>query len=317
MLGEALVDLTADDRPQVPGGLAMTARAGGSPANVAIGLARLGVHTSFAGRISGDPLGTFLRAQLERSDVDLALAIDASEPTTVAIVGLDEAGAAAYTFYLDGTADWQWVPAELPANVAGAAVHTGSLAIALEPGAQVLADWIATQRARDVFISLDPNVRPALVLERPGYRPRLEALIAQAQLVKASDDDLQALEPGVDPLETATAWAQRGPDLVVVTHGAAGSTAIVAGREPVRCEAAAVRVVDTVGAGDAFAAGLIAFLAEAAGLRPGACAQLDREALTRALRFAGLVAAITCTRRGADPPRRAELAAAAALDRPN
>jgi len=111
----------------------MTARAGGSPANVAIGLARLGVHTSFAGRISGDPLGTFLRAQLERSDVDLALAIDASEPTTVAIVGLDEAGAAAYTFYLDGTADWQWVPAELPANVAGAAVHTGSLAIALEP----------------------------------------------------------------------------------------------------------------------------------------------------------------------------------------
>jgi fructokinase len=314
-LGEALVDLTLDDRPQAAGELAITARAGGSPANVAVGLARLGVRTSFAGRISGDPFGTFLRAQLERSGVDLALAVDAPQPTTVAMVGLDAAGAAAYAFYVDGTADWQWQPAELPANAAGAAVHTGSLAIGLEPGAQVLADWIATQCARDVFVSLDPNVRPALVLDRPHYRPRLDALVAQAQLVKVSDEDLQALEPGVDPLETAAAWAQRGPDLVVVTHGAAGSTALVAGREPVRCEAPVVRVVDTVGAGDAFTAALIAFLAETAGLRPGACAQLDRAALAEALRFAGLVAAITCTRRGADPPRRAELRGSA-LGRP-
>lgn len=311
MLGEALVDLSLDDPVGAANGLAMTARAGGSPANVAVGLARLGVCTRFAGRISADLLGTFLRAHLERSGVDLTLAVDAPEPTTVAIVGLDEAGTAAYSFYVEGTADWQWEAGELPANEAGAAIHTGSLAIALEPGAQVLAGWIARQRARDAFVSLDPNVRPTLMLDLPGYRTRLHALVAQAQLVKVSDEDLRALEPGVDPLQTATEWAQRGPDLVVLTHGAGGSTAIVAGREPVRCEALAVHLVDTVGAGDAFAAGLIAFLAENDSLRRGACALLDRAALTEALRFAGLVAAITCTRRGADPPWRAELGASA------
>lgn len=305
--GEALVDLSVDDRAPAGQGLAMRARAGGSPANVAVGLARLGVPARFAARISGDLLGGFLRAHLERSGVDLTLTIDAPEPTTAAIVGLDAAGAATYSFYVDGTADWQWAAAELPVNEAGAAIHTGSLAIALDPGAQVLADWIATQRARDVFVSLDPNVRPALVLDLPGYRARLDALISQAQLVKVSDEDLRALEPDADPLETATGWAQRGPDLVVLTHGAGGSTALVAGREAVHCDALAVSVVDTVGAGDAFAAGLIAFLAERDSLRTGACALLDRTALTEGLRFAGLVAAITCTRAGADPPRRAEL----------
>ncbi len=285
----------------------MTARAGGSPANVAVGLARLGVAARFAGRLSGDLLGAFLRAHLERSGVDLTLTIAAHEPTTAAIVGLDAAGAATYSFYVAGTADWQWAAGELPANEAGAAIHTGSLAIALEPGAQVLGDWIAAQRARDVFVSLDPNVRPALVLDLPGYRARLDALISQAQLVKVSDEDLRALDPHADPLETASAWARRGPDLVVLTHGAGGSTALVAGREAVHCDAPAVSVVDTVGAGDAFTAGLVAYLAERDSLRTGACALLGRASLKEALRFAGAVAAITCTRAGADPPWRAEL----------
>jgi fructokinase len=311
VLGEALVDLCVDDRAPAPNGLAMTARAGGSPANVAVGLARLGVSSRFAGRISGDLLGTFLRTHLERSGVDLTLAVDARQPTTVAIVGLDEGGTAAYAFYVEKTADWQWEPTELPANEMGAAIHIGSLAIGLQPGAQVLADWTCAQRKRGVFVSLDPNVRPAVVLERPGYRERLDLLVTQAQLVKVSDEDLRALEPGVDPLDMAREWARRGPELIVLTHGAGGSTALRAGQEPLHCDALAVHVVDTVGAGDAFAAGLIAFLAEAGGLRPGTCAQLDRPALTEALRFAGLVAAITCTRRGADPPYRAELGASA------
>ena len=175
VLGEALVDLTVGAREEPGGGLAMTARAGGSPANVAVGLARLGIPTRFAGRISRDGLGPFLRAHLEQSGVDVKLCVDAPQPATVAIVGVDDTGTAAYSFYVEGTADWQWERWELPTNDAGAAIHTGSLAIALEPGAQIVAAWIAEQSARgDAFISLDPNVRPALVLELPGYRERLD-----------------------------------------------------------------------------------------------------------------------------------------------
>lgn len=306
--GEALVDLSVAARSEAANGLAMTARAGGSPANVAVGLARLGVATSFAGRISNDPLGGFLRAHLERSCVDLTLCIDAPEPATIAIVGLDEAGAAAYSFHVAGTADWQWSSDELPVNEAGRAIHTGSLAIALEPGAQVLADWIATQRANDVFISLDPNVRRALLTDPPAYRRRLDALVAHSQLVKVSDEDLAALEPGVEPLELARAWAKRGPALVVVTHGAGGSTALTAAGEQVHCKAAPALLVDTVGAGDAFTAGLLTFLSEHDALTAGAVAVLERAAIDDALRFASLVAAVTCGRAGADPPWRSELA---------
>ena len=305
--GEALVDLSAAERAGGSSSLAMTARAGGSPANVAVGLARLGIPTSFAGRLSRDPLGVFLREQLARSGVDLALCVEAPQPTTVALVGLDAAGTAAYSFYVEGTADWQWTPAELPGPQAGVAIHTGSLAIALEPGADVLAGWIAEQRAGGAFISLDPNVRPALVLGRTGYRSRLDALIAVANLVKVSDEDLDALEPGVAPLATARSWAQRGPELVVVTHGAGGSTFVSADGTAVHCEATEVSVVDTVGAGDAFTAGLLAFLADRGWLRAGVAAMLDSDALMQALRFAGRVAALTCERAGADPPTRAEL----------
>jgi len=311
VVGEALVDVTLAGAPSAQGALAMTARAGGSPANVAVGLARLGVAASFAGRISRDPLGAFLRGQLARSGVDTALCVDAPEPATVAIVGVDDAGGAAYSFHVEGTADWQWQPAELPANESGAAVHTGSLAIALEPGASVIADWVARQRAGgEVLVSLDPNVRPALVLDLPGYRRRLEGLVAQAHLVKVSDEDLAALEPSAEPLELARAWAALGPELVVVTHGAGGSTALRPGGEAVHCDAVAVAVLDTIGAGDAFTAGLLAFLAGRGALRVGVGEVLDSAALLDALAFAGRVAAITCTRAGADPPWRAELDAA-------
>ena len=308
VLGEALVDLTVGAGEEPGGGLAMTARAGGSPANVAVGLARLGIPTRFAGRISRDGLGPFLRAHLDQSGVDVGLCVDAPQPATVAIVGVDDTGTAAYSFYFEGTADWQWERWELPANDAGAAIHTGSLAIALEPGAQIVAAWIAEQRSRgDVFISLDPNVRPALVLELPGYRERLEALIAQAHLVKVSDDDLRALDPGVEPLATATAWAQRGPELVVVTHAADGATALAAGAEPVHSPGIPVNTLDTIGAGDAFTSGLLAFLSEHDSLRAGAAGALGPLVLAEGLRFASAVAALTCTRAGADPPWRVEL----------
>jgi fructokinase len=308
VVGEALVDIAGGAPEEAGGGLAMTAHAGGSPANVAVGLARLGIPTQFAGRISRLGLGPFLRTHLEASGVDIGLCVQAPQPATVAIVGVDDAGMAVYSFYVEGTADWQWERAELPANNAGAAIHTGSLAIALEPGAHVVAAWIAEQRARgDVFISLDPNVRPALVLGLAGYRERLDSLIAKAHLVKVSDEDLRALEPDVAPLATATAWAERGPQLVVVTHGAGGATALAAGAKPVHSAGIPVGILDTIGAGDAFTAGLLAFLGEHDALRVDSSAMRDPQMLAAALRFAGRVAALTCTRSGADPPWRDEM----------
>ena len=310
VVGEAVADITIDGPAAAGRGLTMTGHAGGSPANVAVGLARLGVRAQFAGRISREGLGPFLRAHLTNSGVDLELCVDAAQPATAAVVGVDEAGGAGYAFYVQGTADWQWAPSELPRVEPGAAIHTGSLAIALAPGGQVVADWIAAQRTGvDAFVSLDPNVRPALVLDLPGYRERLDALIDLAQVVKVSDEDLLALHPGRDPLEIASEWARRGPELVVVTHGARGATALTAGAEPLRCAAEPVDVVDTIGAGDAFMAGLLAFLGEHDALRVGAVCQLEAATLQRALRFAGRVAAITCGRAGADPPTRAEVGA--------
>ncbi len=313
VLGEALVDIAMGARQQHGEGLALNAHAGGSPANVAVGLARLGVPTRFAGRISRHGLGPFLRAHLEDSGVDLGLCVDASEPTTLAIVGVDRDGAASYSFYVEGTADWQWKPEELPPAEAGEVIHTGSLAIAVDPGAGVLTEWVLQRRALgDVFVSVDPNLRLALVSDRARYRERLETLVTAAHLVKVSDEDLHALDPDTEPLETALSWAGRGPELVVVTHGASGSTALRAGAEAVSCGTPTVSVVDTIGAGDAYTAGLLTFLAEHDRLHAGACRTLDRETLAAALRFASFVAAITCTRPGADPPGRAELDAALA-----
>jgi fructokinase len=307
VVGEVLADIELGAAGQVADEVTMTARVGGSPANVAVGLARLGVATRFVGRIATDGLGPFLRGHLEASGVDLSLCVSASEPATLALVSLDHLGAADYSFYVDGTADWQWQLGELPDDEARCAIHTGSLAVALAPGAQVLTDWITVQRARGMFISIDPNVRPALVLGIPGYRGRLDALIGAAHLVKVSEEDVQALEPGGDPLDVARSWLARGPEIVIVTHGARGATALLPDRDPVHCARVAVDTVDTVGAGDAFTAGLLAFLAERDLLRSGLGDLLEQAAVVDALSFAAHVAAMTCARAGANPPWRSEL----------
>jgi len=272
---------------------------------VAVGLARLGVQARFAGRISRDLVGSFLRAHLERNGVDLTLSVGAPEPATLAIVGLDDAGSASYSFHVEGTADWQWTEAELPVVSGGEAVHTGSLALALEPGADLIAEWLAALHERcDVFLSLDPNVRPSLVLDQGAYRERLKRVVSLATLVKVSDEDLRTLEPEAEPLDIASRWQANGPELIVVTHGAHGSTALVAGAQPVHRDARAAHVVDTVGAGDAFTAGLLTFFAEHEALAVGLRDRLDSAILEQMLDFASCVAALTCERAGADPPSR-------------
>ena len=302
VIGEALVDVveTGDDEPRL-------ARPGGSPYNVALGLARLEAPVRFVGRLSGDPLGAILRRHAERSAVDLSLCVDAHEPTTVALVELDEAGAAQYRFGVDGTADFLWTAAELarvPDDVA--AVHFGSLASWLPPGDALIAARVAQLGAAGAAVTYDPNVRPHLQPDGAAARAQVEGVLPIVDLVKTSEEDLAHLHPGTDVEKVAAGWLAAGPVAVVVTLGGDGSL-VVTEAGTVAVPPRPVDVVDTVGAGDAFMSGLLDALHRGGWLR--------RDALATApwpdvLADAGLVAALTCARAGANPPRRSEVEAA-------
>ncbi len=303
VLGEVLVDLVAD--PADPRRL--TAHPGGGPANTAVALARLGTPVGFAGRLATGGFGPMLREHLRDNGVDLRAAVPAAEPATLALVQVDGAGGARYEFYTEGTADWQWSAAELSDQPAAGvtAIHTGSLAIAQAPGSAVIAALLG-RAAGAVTVSLDPNVRPALIGDRDVYRSDLERWVGRSDLVRVSAEDLAWVYPRRGWAEVAAEWLRLGPWLVVVTRGGDGVYALTA---DVTVERAAVpvTVVDTVGAGDSFTAGLLDRLHRGGRLGPGRLAGLTAAELSAALDFAARVAAVTCGRAGADPPTRAEL----------
>jgi fructokinase len=302
VIGEAILDLAApaDDGASI-------ARPGGSPMNVAIGLARLGQPTTFVGRMSDDPVGTVLRRHLERSSVDLRHVVHAADPSTVALVELS-AGQARYQFSLHG-ADFQWSQSELAFLPAGAsAVHFGSLAAWLPPGDAAIREQVSrTRRESSVLISYDPNVRPALLPDVALARSKVEHSVSAAHVVKASAEDLEWLY-GPDSVDVvARRWLGLGTELVVVTAGGDGATAWTRRQPPVSRPAFPAPVIDTVGAGDAFMSGLLDALARRGLLTPAAVAELaDSAALASALDDAALIAGLTVGRPGADPPWRAE-----------
>ncbi|HEX2903915.1 MAG TPA: carbohydrate kinase [Jatrophihabitans sp.] len=307
VIGEALIDLVYQQSE--PGGAdSYLAHPGGSPFNVAIGLARLGQPARLLARLSGDAFGRQLRAHAERNQLDLSLAVAAPEAATLAVVSLDDQRNATYDFYRTGTADWQWTAAEL-ARVPSDAdwVHTGSLASWIEPGATAIANRLA--ELSGPVISFDPNIRPALLGDRATATQHIERLVRLATVVKASAEDVEWLYPNRDVASTLRRWHELGPAVVVITDGGAGAQAIGADAQPFAVPGRTVRVVDTVGAGDAFMAGLINALQRSALLERGgrpAGAQL-RPVIEEAI----LVAALTVARAGANPPTAAELAAAA------
>lgn len=291
VVGEAVLDLG----PAQHG--AWLARPGGSPYNVAIGLARLGRATRFAGRLSTDPLGRILREHALASGIDLSLCVDAPEPSTVALVALVD-GVADYEIGVVGTADFAWTDAELARLPAATIVHFGSLASWLSPAHTRIHERIKQLRDAGSVISYDPNVRPALL---SNARERVETCVRLAHVVKASADDLAWLYPHKKAEQVGKEWLEQGPSLVVITLGADGSLGCTRTAQ-VRRPAQQVNVVDMVGAGDAFTSGLLDALADDRPLT-------DEASLAKVLDHAGLVAAITCDRAGADPPRRNELAA--------
>ncbi|UQX86665.1 carbohydrate kinase [Jatrophihabitans telluris] len=321
VIGEALIDLVAEAGPgtTLSGGSADGARLfrahpGGSPFNVAVGLARLGQVSRLQARLGSDAFGRQLRAHALANGVDLSLAVDAAEPTTLAIVGLDEQRNATYDFYLNGTADWQWTAEELnradDASAPADWVHTGSLASWTDPGAAVIGDHLSRIRqTRPTVVSYDPNIRPLLMPDHPVAVARVEASVALAHVVKASAEDLEWLYPGREVSAILQAWRDLGPSLVVVTDGGKGAHAIAGEGELLSVPARPITVVDTVGAGDAFMAGLVNALVRTRLLPAALTADSVRPVLAEAI----LVAALTCSRAGANPPTAAELMAATIL----
>lgn len=300
VVGEALIDLVP-----VAGNDHFQARPGGSPFNVAIGLARLGNHTALMARLADNAFGRLLRDHAAAEGIDLSSAPLAVEPTTLAVVSLDHQAQPSYDFYFEGTADWQWTAAEMAQLPRDAAVlHFGSLASWTEPGCAALYELAArTHAAGHILVSYDPNVRPLVLGEPARGRDLVERSVGVAHLVKASTEDIEWLYPGVGSAEVGARWTQLGVDVVVITDGPHGAVAYRADRDPVGCPGRAVEVADTVGAGDAFTAGLLSALAQRGLQTPTRLAQLSVTELSECLSEAVLVASLTCEKAGADPPR--------------
>lgn len=320
VIGEVVADAVLPADGVRDGVASLSVHPGGGPANTALTLARLGTHCRFGGRLSTGSLGALCRARLAESGVDLTAAVATDAPATLAIARLAEDGSATYEFYTEGTADWGWTDEELAVVVGDGqlqvvgdgqgrvtAVHTGSLALALQPSGAAIERLLG--KVKDAAtVSVDPNLRTLLVpLE--VYRERIDAWAAVADIVRLSSEDLVQLWPGHTPEQAADRLHAAGTTLVVISLGSHGALASLAGHR-VRVPTAPLGpagLVDTVGAGDSFHGGLLHHLGRADALG-GRLDGLDMDTLTAAMEFASRVAAVTCSRPGADPPWAAELA---------
>jgi fructokinase len=311
VVGEVVADAVLPPDGIVDGAAHLTVHPGGGPANFAVAVSRLGTTARFAGRLSTGALGDLCRAKLEGSNVDLSASEAATEPATLAIARIDDSGAAAYEFYTEGTADWAWTDESLAPLVDGpfpnddrpVAIHTGTLALALQPSGLVIENLLARARSR-LTTSIDPNLRTMLV-PIETYRAVIDRWAGLSDIIRLSEDDLEQLWPHRSPEQAAAHLHALGVPLVVVSLGAGGAFASLRG-EQVRVPIAPTDLVDTVGAGDSFHGGMMHHLA-VAGELGGRLDHLDLAALTAALQFASRVSAINCSRAGANPPWAREL----------
>ena len=297
--GEALIDMVAGS------GGRFAARPGGAPFNTARTIGRLGLAPAFLGRLSGDGFGRLLRSTLEGDGVTLAVPEPTGLPTTLALVDVDAAGVPRYRFYLDATS----APAlEYPA-LAGAvpprvtALHAGGLALIAEPIATSIDRLITAGLPPGTLVMIDPNCRPDAITHRHAYLGRLSRILRRADVVKVSVEDLDYLAPGIPAASAAAGLLGQGPALVLLTDGPYPARAFLRD-EVISAEVPAVTVADTVGAGDAFGGAFLAWWSRSGLTR----ADLGRPALVHgALQAAAEVAALTCTRVGAEPPWLAEV----------
>jgi fructokinase len=302
--GEALMDVFAAG--ETPTGVTLDARCGGSPFNVAVGLARLAQPVSFFGAVSHGFLGQRLMQALVLEGVTTSAVVRTHAPTTLSVVGVDANGVPSYSFYGDGGADRRLVPeamAKLPADLQ--AIHLGSYACVVEPISLTLRALVEREYER-LLIAYDPNIRLTVESDTARWRDMLQWMLPRTHLLKISDEDLALLLPGTAAQTFAADALAQGVKLVVLTRGGEGATAWSALGE-LNVPPANVTVADTVGAGDSFQAALLAWLAENDCLSIAALATMSTEQLQNALQFASRAAAITCSQRGAVMPRRSEL----------
>lgn len=299
--GEALVDLVDDH------GL-LSPVPGGGPFNTAIALGRLGIPVAYLGTLSRDDYGSLLGGLLSDAGVGMSLVRWSDAPTPLAVVRRQDDVENAYTFYLTGTSLTDLPPEAVPALPEHAwAIHVGTLALAIDPPAAAYEALLDREAGRRTIV-LDPNVRPAVFGDQISYRDRFERLARLADVVKLSAHDAAWIYPELERGEVLECVLGLGARLVAITMGDLG--AVAASREgQARVPAAPITVVDTVGAGDIFGAALLAALVERDALKPGATRSLDDSLLEEAVEYAVTAAAITCSRRGAVPPSRAEIAA--------
>lgn len=302
--GEALYDVFIEEVTAT--GLRLDARIGGSPFNVAVGLSRLGQRAALFTGVSLDPLGARLTRALTDEGVETRFLVRKSNLTTLALVSLQPDGGAQYSFYGAYAADRAVGHEDIPdlANEVSC-VHFGSYSLVVEPTADSFLA-LAERAAGSRLVSLDPNVRLTVEPDIDAWRTKVEQFASFANIVKASDDDLAQLYPDRSIAEIARAWLQGGVSVVVVTRGSGGAT-LWSGDYEVNQDSVPKRVVDTVGAGDCFQAALLCALSELGLASPVGVSDLNPDLAGRLLGFAAEAAALACSRRGADLPRRSEL----------
>ena len=288
--------------PVAPGSTERTPHVGGGPANTAKALARLGHDVHFVDGISTDQYGLAARAELLADEVKLDLALTSEKPTCRAIVSLDANGSASYEFEIDGTATFDfsldWLPD--PSRYQPQVLHIGTLVTVIQPGADVLYDW-ALQVAEFAPIVFDPNIRPSVMGDRDLYEAAVEKWAAISSVIKVSDDDLAWLFPSKTVAEVANRWVADGAALVVVTRGANGLIGFTSDGA-VEVPGVKIEVADTVGAGDTVGAIVVEAMVEKGIM------SLTGDSLRETLARAARAAAITCSRKGAEPPYKHELA---------
>lgn len=298
VIGEALIDTVNGDVP--------AHHVGGSPLNVAVGLARLGRDVDFLTHIGDDEAGRRIGDYVKASGAHLVPGSTSASRTPTSVATIADDGSVAYTF------DLEWQLSGTPEVGPPLFVHTGSIAAVREPGCLAVAALLDTYRV-SATVTFDPNVRPSLIVDRDLARERIEHLVERSDIVKVSEEDLRWIDPDRPPERIAQTWLALGPSIVAVTMGDRGAAAVCAAGVA-RVAARPVQVVDTVGAGDAFMVGLIDALWGRGLLgaqRRAELAGIGLDVLTVALQAAGDAAALTVARAGADLPDRAALDAAA------